>query len=157
MPDLLPRLIINNHSIERQKVNKFLGILIHKNLTWKDHIKYVKQKVSKGIGIMYKTRHIVDQNNLKQLYFAFINSYLSYGTIIWGSACKTHLEPLYIKQKHASRIVLNIYQLNVFSTACFMFKNLILKETPKIFHNLFKTKVNKYKMRSKGLYKKTIL
>ena len=31
---------------------KYLGIIIDDNITWIPHITYVKNKVSKGIGIM---------------------------------------------------------------------------------------------------------
>lgn len=166
--DNLPPLTINNHRIERQKVNKFLGILLHENLTWDDHIRHVNQKVSKSLGLLYKSRPIIGKSNLTQLYFSFVNSYLSYGNIIWGSSPKTNLEILHRRQKHASRIIfnktkldhsepllkemnaLNIYQLNMFNTGCFMFKNLVTKETPAIFDTLFQINDNKYKTRSCG-------
>ena len=164
----LPSLRINDHEIERQQVNKFLGILIHENLTWDDHVRYIKQKISKSLGILYKTRHIISRNSLIQLYFSFINSYLNYGNIIWGSTYKKTLEPLFIKQKHAARIIfnqhkfyhaepllkemkaLNIYELNIFNTACFMFKNQVLKQTPRVFESLSKINSNKYHTRSCG-------
>ena len=38
-------------------------------------------KVSKGIGILYKATQILNKFQLKQLYFAFVHSYLSYGNI----------------------------------------------------------------------------
>ena len=79
---------------------------------------------------------------------------------------------MYVKQKHASRIIfnenrfqhsepllkemkaLNIYQLNIFSTACFMFKNIILKETPQVFDTLSNVNDNKYQTRLCGNLKK---
>ena len=166
VPPNLPQLFIDNHRIERNKVNKFLGILIHENLTWDDHIRYIKQKVSKSIGILYKTSQIVNKSSLIQLYYSFINSYLSYGNIVWASTYKTTLEPLFIKQKHASRIIfnenrfehaepllikmnaLNIYELNIFQTGCFMFKNYVQKNTPTVFESLSKIKINKYVTRT---------
>ena len=35
---------------------KYLGIIIDRKLNWIDHITYVKNKISKGMGIMYKAR-----------------------------------------------------------------------------------------------------
>ena len=35
---------------------KYLGVIIDKKLTWIPHITYVKNKVSKGIGIMFKAK-----------------------------------------------------------------------------------------------------
>ena len=168
IPTNIPQLFIDNHEIERNKVNKFLGILIHENLTWDDHVNYIKQKISKNLGIFYKTRQILNKKTMTQLYFSFINSYLSYGVTIWGSTCTTTLNPLHVKQKHAARIIfnenrfahseplltemkaLNIYQLNVFNIACFMFKNVELKETPRVFDTLSIAINNKYDTRLCG-------
>ena len=33
---------------------KYLGVIIDAKITWLPHITYVKNKVSKGIGIMFK-------------------------------------------------------------------------------------------------------
>ena len=54
------------------KVNsiKYLGIIVDHKLNWIDHITYVKAKISKGIGIMYKARKYLNKNSLKTLYHA---------------------------------------------------------------------------------------
>ena len=49
----LPILYIDNFEIVRERVTKFLGIFIDKNMTWKYHIKHVCNKVSKSIRIIY--------------------------------------------------------------------------------------------------------
>jgi hypothetical protein len=79
--------------------------VVDDNFTWKEHITYIKNKISKNLGILYKMRHIIDRKSLTQLYFSFINSYLSYGNIIWASTHKTKLQPLHNIQKHAARII----------------------------------------------------
>ena len=35
---------------------KYLGVIIDHKLNWIEHVTYVKNKISKGIGIMYKVR-----------------------------------------------------------------------------------------------------
>ena len=42
------------------KVNstKYLCVIIDHKMNWIDHIAYVKNKISKGIGIIYKTRSV---------------------------------------------------------------------------------------------------
>ena len=52
-------------AIERENVTKFLGVLIDENLPWKQHANYVNTKISKSIGILYKSRGIVKQPLLK--------------------------------------------------------------------------------------------
>ena len=37
---------------------KYLGVIIDDKITWIPHITYVKNKISKGIGIMFKARPV---------------------------------------------------------------------------------------------------
>ena len=69
----IPFLKMDNVFIERENVTKFLGVLIDENLSWKQHINIVSTKLSKSIGILYKSRGIVKQPLLKQLYFSFVH------------------------------------------------------------------------------------
>ena len=36
----LPKLSINNQEIKRTSYPKLLGVLLHENLSWKEHLKY---------------------------------------------------------------------------------------------------------------------
>ena len=44
IPLMLPKLTISNHVTERQKVIRFLGVLLDEKLNWKEHIKYAETK-----------------------------------------------------------------------------------------------------------------
>ena len=168
IPDQLPDLKLGNTEIIRDNVTKFLGILIDENLTWKPQIANTFSKISKSIGILYRSRNTLTKPLLKQLYYSFVHSYLNYGNIAWGSTCKTKLVSLYRSQKHAIRVInfknrfthtkplfdemkiLNIYEINVFQVLCFMFK-CKMKISPPIFHKIFQLKqTNKYTLRSTG-------
>ncbi len=81
-------LSINNEAIAQKDCIKYLGVLLDKNLSWKNHIQHVKLKLSKGIGILAKLRHYVPQNILKNLYYAFIEPHVNYALINWGNANK---------------------------------------------------------------------
>ena len=98
-------LCIGNVEIVRESITKFLDIFIDKNLTCKCHIEHICNKVSKIIGIMYKSRNILCRRLMKQLYFSFIYSYLSYANIAWASTNKYNLISFYCRQKHAVRII----------------------------------------------------
>ena len=43
--------IEGNLEIEKVKEYKYLGLIIDSDLTWKSHVKYLKTKLSKTIGI----------------------------------------------------------------------------------------------------------
>ena len=71
---------------------RYLGILIDSNLSWKFHIDYVCQKVSKTIEIIAKLRYFVPRHVLLTLYRSIILPYISYGICAWGHAAETHLQ-----------------------------------------------------------------
>ena len=52
---LFTHIHIDNFDIVRESVTKFLGIFIDENLTWIYQIEHICNKVSKSIGIMYKS------------------------------------------------------------------------------------------------------
>ena len=53
----------NNIEIKRENSVKFLGVIIDENLTWKIHIEVVEIKISKNIGVLYRTSHLLDFKN----------------------------------------------------------------------------------------------
>ena len=70
---LLPTLKINNHDIERVKTIKFLVVLLDDNLSWKERIKYVENKLAKNIGLMYRAKPFLDRESLLALYYSYIH------------------------------------------------------------------------------------
>ena len=90
---------INDTEIERKSVTKFLGVQIDDKLNWKAHITHICSKISKAIAILRKVRSIFPLNILKMIYMSLIYSHINYCILIWGSAEKTILEPLFKLQK----------------------------------------------------------
>ena len=105
IPSHLPTLKINNHDIERVNTIKFPGVLLDDNLSWKEHIKYLENKIAKNIGLMYWTKPFLNKERLLALYCSYIHSYLNYAHLAWGSTYLTNLKKLRSQQKHAIRIV----------------------------------------------------
>ena len=66
---------------------------------------YVKNKVSRGIGILFKAKNYLNRNVLINLYHSYINLYLIYCIEAWGNARNCHLEQLYLIQKKVTRII----------------------------------------------------
>ena len=68
---------IKDNITERVKVTKLLGIYINENLSWKDHISYISNKLSKSITILYHVSCIINTDALRNLYCTLILPYLS--------------------------------------------------------------------------------
>ena len=75
IPHILPPLHIDKVPIKRESVTKFLGVYLDETISWKHHINIVSTKICKSIGILSRTRCILNKFLRRQLYFSFINCY----------------------------------------------------------------------------------
>ena len=96
---------ICDHEITRVDHSKFLGIMIDDKLSWSFHINTIKNKIAKGIGVIYKARRLLSKKTLVTLYYSFVYPYLHYGVIAWGNTYQSYLDPLVKLQKRAIRII----------------------------------------------------
>ena len=133
-------LIINNVKIEMAEKTKFLGVMIDQNLTFQSHINYIKGKVARGIGILYKVRSYFNPETMQSLYNAFIYPYFTYCIEVWGNTYQSYLEPLFKQQKCAVRMIvgakkyehtqhifndlklLNVKEIYIYCVQLFMYK-----------------------------------
>ena len=69
---------ISNYSTDRFKEATFLGVILDEHLTWKSHIHNVAGKVSKAVGVTYKSSFCLDNSSLRILYVSLIYPYLFY-------------------------------------------------------------------------------
>ena len=92
VPLRLPNLNINGLTVECESSIKFLRVWIDENLTWRDHIHTVENKLTKNIGLLYQRKYYLDDKCLKEIYFAYIHAYLNYANIAWTSTHKTKLK-----------------------------------------------------------------
>ena len=102
--------IINNNSnttrpLEMNNNIGYVGMLIDSNLSWKFHIDYICQNVSKTIRIIAQLRHFVPRHVPLTLYRSLISPYISYGICAWGHAAETHLHKLMVLQERALRLM----------------------------------------------------
>ena len=75
IPLFLPTLKINNTLTIRVDHIDFLGVLLDGNLTWKNHINLIENKMSKSLGILHRAKFLLNQKFRENVYFPFIDSY----------------------------------------------------------------------------------
>ena len=75
------------------------------HLNWKKQIEYKTKKIRRGIGILCKVRHFVDQSVLLKLYYALIYPFLMYGIVYMGNTYESTLKPIFLLQKKSIRII----------------------------------------------------
>ena len=118
-------ILLDDKVLPIEDETKFLGIKIDKKLSWKSHIQFTRNKISKVIGVISKVKQLLTRKALVDLYYSYIFPYLQYCNIAWGTANKTALQPLRVIQKRIIRIICRVAP---FDHTNLLFKNLnILK------------------------------
>ena len=93
----------NGNTLEYVTNVKLLGFQVDENLNWKQHIDMTCKNISKGIYALKQLRPYVSEENVKQSYYAYVHSVMSYGIILWGSS--TDSERILKMQKRAIRVL----------------------------------------------------
>ena len=74
-------------------------------LTWEQHLKILKTKLSRGIGLLAKARYYLTPNLLRTLYYAIFDSYLRYKCQIWSQQKSQNITDILDLQQKALRIM----------------------------------------------------
>ena len=69
-------LTLDNTVIKQVTETKFLGVLIDQHLSWKPHIDFVSNKISKSVGIIAKARFYLSSQSLVTLYYSLVYPFL---------------------------------------------------------------------------------
>ena len=74
-------------------------------LSWKSHISHIANKISKSIGIMFKSSFYVPKLSLATLYYSMVYPYLEYCNVVWASTCPSNLRRIVLLQKRVIRVL----------------------------------------------------
>ena len=88
-PNVINKMVMDNHDLTQVNSATYLDVIIDHKLNWIEHISYVKDKISKGIGIIYKARQFLTKKALLMLYHAYIYPYMTYCIEAWVCASQT--------------------------------------------------------------------
>ena len=82
-------------------------VILGECISWKDHIRTVKNKIAKNIRLLYQVKQLLRTSSLRSIYFSYIHTYLNYANIARASTQKSKLKKINIKQKHAVIVTFN--------------------------------------------------
>lgn len=82
---------------------RFLGLEIDSALTWRQHVHSLLPKLSKAFYALLTLSQSVKRKILRQVYFAYFHSLISYGLIFWGNSCEA--SRVFLAQKRAIRLL----------------------------------------------------
>ena len=96
---------IQDHTLECVPDMKFLGVTLDNKLTFKRHIQIISNKIASSVGILNRIYPFMLPKTMLNVYYALIQSILSYGILAWGKAAVTNLRRIYSLQKRAIKII----------------------------------------------------
>jgi Reverse transcriptase (RNA-dependent DNA polymerase) len=99
---------VHNGGDNDNQTYKLLGVLFDEYLSFSQHLMYVRNKISKSLYLLNRSKNFLPKNSLRMLYFATIHAHLTYCPIIFSVSSKTNINSLYIMQKKAVRIISNV-------------------------------------------------
>lgn len=92
--------------IESAESTKFLGMEIHRNLKWNDHIDLLESKLCKNIFVLNQLNNSIQTNEVRKTYFSLFQSHLTYGLLLWAhNITELNYNKIFKLQKTAVRIV----------------------------------------------------
>ena len=84
-----------------------LGVNIDRKLLWTNHVTSVYKNASRKMGLLYKTKHYFNSNQLLTIYNSHIRSQMEYCSPLWGGCCQTALNRLNRLQNRAIQLIDN--------------------------------------------------
>ena len=77
--------VISGEPIEQKPFVKYLGDYIDNKLKWKDHVKAVASKVTRGIAMIRYSKKFIPKYTLKMLYMGLVEPHFRYCCSVWGT------------------------------------------------------------------------
>jgi hypothetical protein len=90
----LSPLNMNSVSLTESAALDVLGISIHSDLRWNDHIFDVSKEAAKCLGFLKRCKKFFTPAGLSTIYTAYIRPKMEYNSHIWAGASKSSLELL---------------------------------------------------------------
>ena len=98
-------LIMHNTILKPVSSIRFLGVMMNNKLTWDDHKRYLVTKINRTLGILYRSKQVMNTYNLVNMYKTFVEPYFLFCIELWGSSIKSKRDPIKLVQNKAIRIV----------------------------------------------------
>ena len=78
------KLVIDHENLECDDSIKYLGVVLHENLTWNARIESLIAKVNQRIGLLNRIKHLLPLDSRVALYNALIRPLFDFADTIWG-------------------------------------------------------------------------
>jgi hypothetical protein len=116
------------HTFPQVEVVRFLGLQLDKQITWRNRLHFLLNKLSKACFVLRRLRNVLDIDALNLVYVAYFQSVVKYGIVFWGNSY--NLNKVFLLQKRIIRLMLG---LSCRSSCKFWFKKLDILTVPCLY------------------------
>jgi hypothetical protein len=99
------KILHSNKTTATTKSITFLGLTLDTTLNWKQHISELIPRLNKACYAIRAIRPFMSLAVLKNMYFSYAHSIMTYGLIFWGNS--TESNDIFKIQKRIIRIIMN--------------------------------------------------
>lgn len=107
-----PDIVVDNQKINRVNSSKYLGLHIDSKLSWREHIKHIKNKINPIMFALRRLKYCIHTKAQWNIYNSYVMSRLLYLNPIWTGASATNLNEISILQNKILRIIHGVSRLH---------------------------------------------
>ena len=100
---------LNDHVLDVVDCNKYLGVNISEDLSWKKQVDYTAAKASRTLGFLRRNLRECSKNVRSSAYSAMVQPTLDYASTTWDPYAKEDINTLDKVQRRGARFVCNNY------------------------------------------------
>lgn len=112
-------LTINGENITKVNNEKYLGLILDSQLTWKPQIEKVRNKINSLTGALKGIVRCLPKQVRYTIYNSLVKSRIDYLIEVWGSATKTNLKKLQVAQ---NRVIKTLFRYNYLTPTIKIYK-----------------------------------
>ena len=84
-----PLFNVGEETVSIIKQAKYLGVMVDQHLNWKEQIFTIKEKASRGIGMLKYSKKYLPLLTIQSMYKSLVEPYFRYCCPAWGSCGST--------------------------------------------------------------------
>ena len=100
---------LHSHILDISDQHMYLGVLIHKSLSWSPHISNVVNKASRTLNFLKRNLNKCSKQVKESAYLTMVRPQLEYASAVWDPYHIGDISELEKVQRRAARWVLNDY------------------------------------------------
>ena len=93
-------------TIEEVHSHKVVGVITDKDLSWSNHISFLRKRLAVKISLLAKAKHFLDLQSRSMFFSAHILTLIDCASMLWDNAIDSNLRFIFRLLKQALKLVL---------------------------------------------------